>query len=97
MIVNWIPWMRLHFIENEGMAYGWKLGGGFGKIGLTVFRLIAVILGTFYIKSIVEKKYHPGYLLCVTFIYAGAIGTLRDRMVYGMLFEFSDIYRQILA
>ena len=97
LIVNWIPWMRLHFIENEGMAYGWKLGGGFGKIALTVFRLIAVILGTFYIKSIVEKKYHTGYLVCVTFIYAGAIGNLIDSMFYGMIFEFSDTYRQNLA
>ncbi|MEY5045180.1 MAG: hypothetical protein RL713_405, partial [Bacteroidota bacterium] len=22
-----LPWFRLHFVENEGMAYGWKLGG----------------------------------------------------------------------
>lgn len=97
LIVNWIPWMRLHFVENEGMAYGWKLGGGWGKIALTSFRLIAVLLGTFYIKSIVEKKYHTGYLICVTFIFAGAIGNLIDSMFYGMIFEFSDVYRQNLA
>lgn len=97
LIVNWIPWMRLHFIENEGMAYGWKLGGEWGKIALTVFRMVAVVLGTFYIKSIIEKKYHTGYLICVTFIYAGAIGNLIDSMFYGMIFEFSDIYRQNLA
>jgi signal peptidase II len=97
LIVNWIPWMRLHFVENEGMAYGWKLGGGWGKIALTLFRLVAVVLGTFYIKSIVEKKYHTGYLICVTFIYAGAIGNLIDSMFYGMIFEFSDVYRQNLA
>jgi signal peptidase II len=89
--------MRLHFVENEGMAYGWKLGGGWGKIALTLFRLVAVVLGTFYIKSIVEKKYHTGYLVCVTFIYAGAIGNLIDSMFYGMIFEFSDVYRQNLA
>ena len=40
-------WFRLHFVENEGMAWGWKFGGGFGKIALTLFRLVAVILGVF--------------------------------------------------
>ena len=92
-----IPWMRLHFIENEGMAYGWKLGGDWGKIALTVFRLIAVVIGTFYIKSVIEKKYHVGYIVCVTFIYAGAIGNLIDSLFYGMIFEFSDPYGQNLA
>lgn len=97
LIFDFIPWMRLHFIENEGMAYGWKLSGGWGKIALSVFRLIAVVVGTFYIKGVVEKKYHIGYLFCITFIYAGAIGNLLDSMFYGMIFEFSDPYAQNLA
>lgn len=50
-----LPWFRLHFLENEGMAYGWKLGGSFGKIALTLFRLIAVGFGTYYIISILKK------------------------------------------
>ena len=53
---------RLHFVENAGMAWGWKFGGDFGKIALTLFRLIAVILGVFYLRSIIRKKYHPGSL-----------------------------------
>ncbi|MFM1968702.1 MAG: hypothetical protein RL152_79, partial [Bacteroidota bacterium] len=73
-----LPWFRLHFVENEGMAYGWKLGGTWGKIALTSFRLVAVIVGTFYLLSIIRKQYHKGYIVCVTFIYAGAIGNLID-------------------
>lgn len=92
-----LPWFRLHFIENEGMAYGWKLGGTWGKIALTVFRLVAVGFGTHYIWGIVQKNYHKGYLICVTFIYAGAIGNLIDSLFYGMVFEFSDAYSQNLA
>ena len=38
-------WFRLHFVENEGMAYGWKFGGDGGKMILTLFRLGAVIFG----------------------------------------------------
>lgn len=51
-----IPWLRFHFIENEGMAYGWKLGGDWGKIALTVFRLVAVGFGTYYILDIIKKN-----------------------------------------
>jgi signal peptidase II len=79
------------------MAYGWKLGGTWGKIALTSFRLVAVIVGTFYLLSIVRKRFHKGYIVCVTFIYAGAIGNLIDSLFYGMIFEFSDVYAQNLA
>jgi signal peptidase II len=92
-----LPWFRLHFVENEGMAYGWKLGGSWGKIALTTFRLVAVIVGTFYLLSIIRKQFHKGYIICVTFIYAGAIGNLIDSLFYGMVFEFSDVYAQNLA
>src|ERR1044072_7878762 len=60
--------LRLYFIENEGMAWGWKFGGDWGKLALTVFRLIAVIFGVYYIKSIVDKKYNRGFILFVAMI-----------------------------
>ena len=83
-------WFRLYFIENEGMAYGWKFGGEWGKILLTLFRLTAVIFGVFYIKKIIQKKYHPGFIICVGLIFAGALGNLIDSMFYGLIFEYSS-------
>ncbi len=97
VLIQAIPWLRFHFIENEGMAYGWKLGGEWGKIALTSFRLIAVGFGTHYILGIIRKKYHIGYIVCVTFIYAGAIGNLIDSLFYGLVFEASDPYLQNFA
>lgn len=94
---TFLPWLRFHFIENEGMAYGWKLAGSWGKIALTSFRLVAVFFGTYYIMSIIKKNYHTGYVICVTLIYAGAIGNLIDSLFYGLAFEFSDAYAQNLA
>jgi signal peptidase II len=84
-------WFKLYFIENEGMAYGWKFGGEFGKMFLTLFRLAAVIYGVFYIQKIIKKKYHPGFIICVALIFAGALGNLIDSMFYGMIFEESSI------
>ncbi len=82
-------WARLHFVENEGMAYGWKFGGDAGKLLLTLFRLLAVLFGVWYLNSIIKKKYHPGYIVCASLIFAGALGNLIDSMFYGMLFEES--------
>ncbi|MFN4285335.1 MAG: lipoprotein signal peptidase [Lacibacter sp.] len=84
-------WFRLYFIENEGMAYGWKFGGEWGKLILTLFRLVAVLFGTWYLKRIVEQKYHPGFIFCAALIYAGAAGNLIDSMFYGMIFTGSEV------
>lgn len=92
-----IPWFRMHFIENEGMAYGWKLGGEWGKIALTLFRLVAVVFGTYYLAMVTRKQYHIGFIFCATLIYAGAIGNLIDSIFYGRIFESSDPYVQNIA
>jgi signal peptidase II len=82
-------WFRLHFVENEGMAYGWKFGGDGGKMILTLFRLGAVIFGVWYLKDIIQKKYHRGFIICAALIFSGALGNLIDSMFYGLIFEES--------
>lgn len=78
---------RLHFIENPGMAWGWKFGNETGKMILTLFRLGAVIFGTWYLGQIVKQKYSKGFIICAGLIYAGALGNLIDSMFYGMIFD----------
>ncbi len=82
-------WFQIYFVENEGMAWGWKFGGDWGKMALTLFRLIAVIFGVFYLASIIRKKYHAGFIVCASLIFAGAFGNLIDSMFYGLIFEES--------
>ena len=84
-----LPWFKLYFIENEGMAWGWKFGGEWGKALLTLFRLAAVLFGTWYLVKIVKQKYSKGFIICASLIYAGALGNLIDSMFYGMIFENS--------
>jgi signal peptidase II len=80
-------WFKLEFVENGGMAYGWKFGGDFGKLLLTLFRLCAVVFGVWYLRYIVQKKAHPGFILCAALIFAGALGNLIDSMFYGLIFS----------
>jgi signal peptidase II len=80
-------WAQLYFIENEGMAWGWKWGGEWGKMLLTLFRLAAVIFGTWYLVRIVKQHYSKGFIICAALIYAGALGNLIDSMFYGIIFD----------
>jgi signal peptidase II len=89
-------WFRLYFIENAGMAWGWKFGGDWGKMALTLFRLVAVIFGVFYIRSIVRKHYHRGFIACVGLIFAGALGNLIDSLFYGLIFDKGMTYNAMI-
>jgi signal peptidase II len=91
MNMGGLEWARLYFIENEGMAWGMKLfGGKWGKITLTLFRLVAVIFGSWYLVKITRERYTRGFITCASLIYAGALGNLIDSMFYGLLFSKSD-------
>jgi signal peptidase II len=92
-----LSWFRIHFVENEGMAWGWKMGGEWGKVALTLFRLLAVIAGVFIIRDFIRKKYHSGFIYCSALIFAGALGNLIDSMFYGLIFNDSDPYLQNVA
>lgn len=87
-------WFRLYFIENKGMAWGWEFGGEWGKMALTLFRLAAVVFGTWYLGRIVKQKHTRGFIICAALIYAGALGNLIDSMFYGLIFEESS-YSQV--
>ena len=86
-------WSRITFTENPGMAFGLEFGGNYGKIALSLFRIIAVFAGVFYIKKIVNEKEHKGFIICVSLILAGALGNILDSAFYGLLFGESTEYQ----
>jgi signal peptidase II len=83
-------WARLHFVENKGMAWGLEFGGNSGKLLLTLFRLVAVFFGVYYLRKIVHEKQHRGFIICVGLIFAGAVGNLIDSLFYGLIFTDSE-------
>lgn len=87
-----LKWFQLYFIENPGMAWGMEIGGDWGKLLLTLFRLVAVSFGTWYLGKIVREKYSTGFIICASLIYAGALGNLIDSLFYGMIFEESTYH-----
>jgi signal peptidase II len=81
--------ITLHFIENNGMAFGMEMGGETGKIILTLFRIAAAVGIALYLHSLVKKDLSMGFILAVGAIFAGAVGNIIDSLFYGMIFSES--------
>jgi len=83
-------WFIIHFVENNGMAFGFEFSGDYGKLFLSVFRIIAVILIGWYLVKLVKRKEIPmGFIACLSLVFAGAVGNIIDSMFYGMIFNGS--------
>jgi signal peptidase II len=80
-------WCIIHFTENPGMAFGFEFGGEIGKLGLSIFRILACIAGAFYIRYIIKKEEHLGFVFSVSLILAGALGNIFDSAFYGLFFD----------
>lgn len=81
-----MPWFRIHFVENNGMAYGATF---INKYVLTIFRMVAVTAITWYMGKLLNRKHRVSYLICLAAITAGALGNIIDSLVYGQIFTES--------
>lgn len=88
---------RLHFIENEGMAFGLKLDWEYGKLLLSLFRIVAVSFLAWFITTLVKRGYGYGVLASFALILAGATGNIIDSTFYGMIFEASQRHSRNVA
>ena len=92
--VHVFNWFQIHFIENEGMAWGTKIPGEYGKLILTVFRLFAVTGIGYWLWDAVERKNSSNYLIvAIALILAGAVGNIIDSVFYGVIFD--DSHQQL--
>jgi len=89
-IVIFKDWFILHFVENNGMAFGFEFAGEYGKVFLSVFRILAVIGIGWYLFKLAKQKDIPfGFVISIALIFAGAIGNIIDSLFYGIIFEHS--------
>ena len=86
-------WFKILFIENEGMAWGAQIPGSYGKIILTLFRLVAVTLIGYWLWDSVKKKSSNYLIVAIALILAGAFGNIIDSVFYGVL--FNDSYHEV--
>ncbi|GGZ55024.1 lipoprotein signal peptidase [Mesonia mobilis] len=87
--VKVFDWFRILFVENEGMAWGAKIPGQYGKLILTLFRLVAICGIGYWLWDSVRKKGSAILVSAVALIFAGAFGNIIDSVFYGILFNDS--------
>ena len=86
-------WFIIHFTENNGMAFGLEFGGDTGKIILSLFRIVVVMWGIYYVNELSKRALPNGVLVSLGLVIGGAIGNIIDGVFYGVL--FNDSYNQI--
>ena len=82
----------LHYTENNGMAFGMELGGDWGKLMLTLFRIFAVIAIGYGMVYLIKHKYHRGLIMNVALIFAGAMGNIIDSTFYGVIYHYAPLF-----
>ncbi|RFZ81753.1 lipoprotein signal peptidase [Mucilaginibacter terrenus] len=82
----------LRYIENNGMAFGMELGGEFGKLALTLFRIVAVCGIGYGLVYLIQHKYHRGLIMMVALILAGAVGNIIDSTLYGVIYHYAPLF-----
>lgn len=88
-------WFIIHFVENNGMAFGFEFAGEYGKVFLSVFRILAVFAIGWYLVHLSRHKTSFGLITSLSLIFAGAVGNIIDSAFYGLLFDHS--YGQVAS
>jgi len=86
-------WFYIHFTENNGMAFGMEFGGDWGKLGLSLFRIIFVVFMASFLLKLIRKNADKVLIVSLSLVLAGAVGNIIDGTLYGIL--FSESYRQL--
>ncbi|MFT7899250.1 lipoprotein signal peptidase [Tenacibaculum ascidiaceicola] len=88
-VVVFNDWFRIHFTENNGMAWGFEFGGKAGKLFLTLFRVVAVTGIVYWLWQSIKRKAHTAVIIAIALILAGAVGNIIDSVFYGVIFDSS--------
>ena len=79
-------WFKLHFVLNKGFAFGMAFGGIWGKLILSLFRVVLFGFLCWWINKLSKRDEVPtGVLVGLTLITAGALGNIVDCYFYGLI------------
>jgi len=89
---GFFDWAQIYFIENPGMAFGLTLGGDYGKLFLTLFRIVAVGVIAYILRKVIKGDYSVLLVVSLSLIMAGAMGNIIDSVFYGVIFSKSTSF-----
>lgn len=86
-------WFQIHFIENPGMAFGIEWGGVYGKLGLSLFRIVAISIIAYLLVKLIKQDAERIVIISISLIFAGALGNMLDSTFYGLIFSESTSFQ----
>ncbi|MCC6280273.1 MAG: lipoprotein signal peptidase [Saprospiraceae bacterium] len=92
VLIGGLDWARLHFVENEGMAFGITFDWEYGKLLLSLFRVLMVAGLIWYLRLLLVAEMPFGFILSIGLITAGALGNIIDSAFYGLIFSVSGYH-----
>jgi signal peptidase II len=92
VLIGGADWARLHFVENEGMAFGITFDWEYGKLLLSLFRVLMVVGLIWYLRLLLAAEMAFGFILSIGLITAGALGNIIDSAFYALIFSMSSYH-----
>ena len=87
-----LSWAKIHFVENEGMAFGMSFGGLTGKYILSIFRIVMTGFLLYILYNLIKQNETTGLIISFSMVIAGAVGNSIDGMFYGLIFSESHYH-----
>jgi signal peptidase II len=81
-------WLKFRFTENPGMAFGLEVGPPGTVPVLAVFAMALVAYYFYHVRN----SYFP-YRLSLSLILGGAIGNIIDRVFYGAILGYGELFQ----
>ena len=85
-------WFRIYFVENNGFAFGLEFFGFWGKLFLTLFRIIFVFFVFRWLFGLVKGGVDSIVTASVLLVCAGAVGNILDSVFYGLVFDYAPLF-----
>ncbi len=88
-----LPYVRLTYVHNTGAAFSFlSEAGGWQR---WFFAALALVIGSVIAVWLTRLKAHETLMaVSLSLVLGGAIGNLIDRLAYGYVIDFLDIYVQ---
>lgn len=96
LIADW-GILKIEFVENPGMAFGFSFDNNWGKYVLSIFRFIAVFAIGWYIFKLVKHRANLFFICLVSLIFSGAVGNIIDNLFYGLAFDSGTTWNNELG
>ena len=85
-------WFLIHFVENNGFAFGLEFFGKTGKVLLTIVRICFVVFIFKWVSKMIRRGVSQKIIFPFILIISGALGNIIDSVFYGFFYDYAPLF-----